>query len=253
MINTYTETSKIRGIRASCKIASKVMKLITQEIKFGVTTLYLDSVAEKAMSDFGVRSAFRGYRGFPGSICISVNEEIVHGIPSESKIISQGDMVKIDMGVILNGYYSDMATTILIDDGSENSVANRHLMDANLSALMAGISAARPKSIVAAISSAIYKVLQDKGYEPIDDLCGHGVGIHLHEPPAIPNKIEGWNCSPVLKSGMTIAIEPMVALGTSKARIANDGWTLVTDNGKSASHFEHTILITDGEPEILTL
>lgn len=248
----YTETSKVRGVRASCKIAAKIMGLITKEIGVGVSTLYVNKVAEQAMHDFGVRSAFLGYRGFPGSVCISVNEEVLHGIPSDSKILANSDVVKIDMGVVLNGYYSDMATTVLIDDGSENSKLNRRLMDANISALMAGISAARPQSTVEAISSAIYATLKSRGYEPVDNMCGHGIGSQLHESPSIPNRTDGWDCSAVLYPGMTIAIEPMVGIGTSKARITNDGWTLVMDNGKSSSHFEHTVLITDGDPEVLT-
>jgi methionyl aminopeptidase len=249
----YVESNQVRGIRASCKIAAQVMTKLEKSIISGNTTLQVNEMAEKLMDAFQVRSAFLGYRGFPGCICISVNDEVLHGVPSKSRVISGGDIIKVDMGVVLNGYYSDMATTVLIDDGSEVSIENRKLMNANVSALMAGISAARPNNTTWHIASAIYDSLKSKGYEPVDDMCGHGVGLKLHQPPVVPNRTEGWDCTAILKPGMTIAIEPMVGIGTTKARIKNDGWTLVMENGKSASHFEHTVLITDGDPEILTL
>lgn len=248
----YIENSRAKGVRASCQVASKIMAQLEKSIILGCTTWQINELAINLMRQFNVRSAFLGYRGFPGCICTSVNDEVLHGIPSRSRILKGGDTIKIDMGVVLNGFYSDMATTILIDDGSDVSVENRAMMNANLSALMAGIAAARSNNTTREIASAIYDSLKSKGYEPVDNMCGHGVGLRLHEPPAVPNRTDGWDCTAVLRPGMTIAIEPMIGIGTTKSRIKNDGWTLVMDNGKSSSHFEHTILITDGDPEILT-
>lgn len=246
------DKQKIEGVRNSCKIAAEIMGRISNFISEGMTTKDLDIFAAKSMAEFKVRSAFLGHNGFPGSICVSVNEEILHGIPAISKVINRGDVVKVDMGVVLNGFYSDTAYTFLIEDSSQKSIEARHLMDANLSALMAGIDAARPDKTVGAVALAIQNALKSRGYEPVDNMCGHGVGTRLHETPSVPNRLDGWDCSAMLRQGMTIAIEPMVGIGTRTIMVKSDGWTLVTNNGRDSSHFEHTILITENEPEILT-
>lgn len=246
------DIARVNGVRQSCKIAALVMERISHSVVEGATTYDIEKVAAEAMNELKVRSAFLGYHNFPGSICVSVNEEVLHGIPSRSKRIYGGDIVKVDMGVVCDGFYSDMAATFLIDDCSEISVSNRMLMSANLSALMAGINIVRSGIHVQDISAAIETSLKSKGYEAVDNMCGHGVGAKLHELPSIPNKVNGCDPNPFLTSGMTIAIEPMVGMGTTKVRVKNDGWTLVTDNGKNSSHFEHTVLVTDDGYEILT-
>lgn len=246
------ETDRIKGVRESCRIASMVMERASRVVVKGATTFDVAEVAAEAMAKFGARSAFLGYHGFPGVLCISLNDEVLHGIPSRKRVISGGDIVKLDLGVVFNGFYSDMAATFLIDDGSVPSDANRRLMEATLSALMSGIAAARPGVTVEAVATAIYGKLKSRGYEPVDSMSGHGVGRRLHEPPLVPNRTEGWDCSAVLSPGMTIAIEPMVGAGTTKIRVRNDGWTVVVEDGMPSSHFEHTVLITEGDPEILT-
>jgi len=242
----------VNGVRNSCHIASDVMQQISKSITIGMSTLDVDKLAAETMKDMGVRSAFLGYHGFPGHICISLNEEVLHGIPSACRLISAGDLVKVDLGVVLDGYYSDTAKTFLMEDNQSDLTHKKKLMDATLSALMSGISAAKAGHQVKAIASAIHNSLNNSGYEPVDNMSGHGVGIMLHQPPQVPNKVEGWDCNSLLTVGMTIAIEPMVGAGTSRIRIKNDGWTIVMEDHMPSAHFEHTVLITDGEPEILT-
>lgn len=241
----------IEGVRKSCKIASQVMLATSRAVFAGSTTLDVEAHAVVAMKAFGVRSAFFGYHGFPGEICVSINDEILHGIPSKRRI-REGDLVKIDLGVICDGFYSDMAQTFLIDDGSDECREKRRLSDATLSSLTTGMWYARAGSTVQKIAEAISASLKSNGYLPVKGMSGHGVGVRLHEPPSIPNEVDGWDCSTVLSAGMTIAIEPMVGMGSPKARIGSNGWVVVMSDGMPSAHFEHTILITEGDPEILT-
>ena len=252
------EDARTTGMRRSCRIAAHVMDAASKAVRVGMTTADVEAVAAREIARLGGRSAFLGYHGFPGVLCVSINDEILHGIPSSSRRMSEGDLVKLDLGVVVDGYYSDTATTILLDDGSDFSKKKRALMDATLSSLMAcACGLVRAGMPVLMISSIIEGHLASKGYKPIDDMTGHGVGIRLHEAPAIPNAvppgIEDLSATnDMLVAGMTIAVEPMVCMGATKCRVKSDGWTIVMEDGLPAAHFEHTILITDGAPEILT-
>ena len=227
------------------------MREVGASIKVGSRLLDIEAVAVSTMSKLGVRSAFLGINGFPGSVCISVNEEVIHGIPSHRRI-NPGDVIKVDLGVVKDGWYSDTASTFLMDDGSQEFAAKRGLSNTTLFALMAGISAAKAGNRVFDISKAIEAVINGGGYYAVEGMSGHGVGQRLHLPPQIPNQTEGWDCSSVLKEWDVLAIEPMVGMGSGKVRIKPDGWTIIMSDGRPSAHFEHTILVTNGEPEILT-
>ena len=253
-----TENKTLVGIRKSCKAAAAVMEAASKAVRVGLTTADVEAVVAKEIARQGGRSAFLGYHGFPGALCISLNDEVLHGIPSKSRKLANGDLVKLDLGVVLDGYYSDMAASFLMDDGSESSRKKRALMDATLSALMACVSPLiRSGMPVLMISACIEGHLASKGYKPIDDMTGHGVGLRLHESPVVPNAVPPGikdlsATNDMLVAGMTIAVEPMACMGSTKCRIKNDGWTIVMEDGLSAAHFEHTLLITDGAQEILT-
>jgi methionyl aminopeptidase len=250
-------TAKIDGVRHSCKVAAEVMKIASGAVAEGVTTADVADVVAKEIARLGGRSAFLGYHGFPGVLCISLNDEILHGIPSAKRRLAKGDLVKLDLGVVVDGYYSDMATTILIDDGSEMSKKKRLLMDATLSALMLSITpAVKAGSPILMISDMIQKHLASRGYKPVDGMTGHGVGMRLHEYPIVPNEVpvglKDFSGKEKLEAGMTIAIEPMAGMGGPKVNLKQDGWTLTMADRMPSAHFEHTVLVTDGDPEILT-
>ena len=252
------EETRTAGMRRSCCAAASVMEACSKAVRVGASTWDIEAVAKREIARTVGRSAFLGYHGFPGVLCTSINDEILHGIPSKSRIICGGDLVKLDLGVVVDGYYSDMAASFLMDDGSESSRKKRALMDATLSALMACVSPLiRSGMPVLMISACIEGHLASKGYKPIDDMTGHGVGLRLHESPVVPNAVPPGikdlsATNDMLVAGMTIAVEPMACMGSTKCRIKNDGWTIVMEDGFSAAHFEHTLLITDGAPEILT-
>jgi methionyl aminopeptidase len=253
MNDVIYNNQRIQGIKKSCKAAVLVMEAVENSIREGVATVEIEAAAYQAIEQQGGRSAFLGYRGFPGVVCISINEEVLHGIPSHDRIVKRGDMIKVDLGVVLNGWYSDMASTFLVDDGSESTSNKRRLKDATISALMAGISAAKAGNTTKDVASAIQTMLSSRGFEPVDGMTGLGVGLRLHESPIVPNRVEGCKCDDVLVEGMTIAIEPMVGMGSPKAKVKHDGWTLIMADGQPSAHFEHTVLITNKGPEILTI
>jgi methionyl aminopeptidase len=210
------------------------------------------------MSELGVRSAFKGYAGYPFHACVSINDEVLHGLASASRMVAGGDVVKVDLGVVSDGYCSDLAQTFVIDDGSLSAIEGRRLSNAVLSSLMAGINAAVVGNTVAAITMAIESSLSDAGFSPIYELIGHGVGRRLHEPPEVPNALgkDGLfrkdRKEVPLVPGMTLAIEPMAGLGKPEVLVRSDGWTIVMADGMPSAHWEHTILVTDGPAEILT-
>ena len=247
---TPSQQNRIEGVRKSCKAAAKVMEGISRFISVGLSTMDIADHASQAMLSLGCRSAFLGYHGFPGSVCISVNDEILHGIPS-SKTILEGDVVKIDLGVVLDGFYSDTAETFLVGQCSPDNIK---LVEATRKALHEGIKAAVEGNTNLDISKAIESSLSLMGFVPVEDMVGHGVGEHLHESPEIPNRVDLTDVRTVeLKAGMTLAIEPMVGMGKPLLRIRNDGWTVVMADGGMSAHCEHTVLVTEGDPEILTL
>lgn len=249
----YIKTpAEIEKMRKSCRIIGELLDALETIIHPGISTLEIDKFAEDFIGSRGGKPSFKGYRvdglpPFPGSICASVNEQIVHGIPSAKKILQDGDIIGIDVGVVLDGYNGDAARTYKV---GKISAEAEELLQVTKEALERGISAAIPGNRVGDISYAIGSFVAFRGYYVADNLTGHGVGRNLHEEPQIPNTGKPGR-GPRLSAGMTLAIEPMVNIGTN--RVLENGWEFkVADNSLSA-HFEHTILVTDNKPEILTV
>jgi methionyl aminopeptidase len=236
----------IEGMRFACRAAREILEEVSLAVVPGVTTGEIDKLTARLISDRGGRSPFLHYRGFPGHICISVNDEIVHGIGGARRV-QYGDIVKLDIGIVLRGWVGDTATTIPV---GEIPAATARLLAKTQEALAVGIEQARPGNRVHHISEAIEKFVVSSGYSVVREFVGHGVGRQLHEEPHVPNY--GREVKARLKPGMTIAIEPMVNMGRAQVRQLADGWTVVTADGKPSAHFEHTVLITEEEPEILT-
>lgn len=240
---------EIQLMRESCKILAKVYEELEKAIRPGVSTKELDTLAEKLIRSYGCVPNFLNYNGFPGTICASVNEEVVHGIPSKSRILKDGDIISIDCGCIYKGYHSDAARTYAVGNISAEV---RQLMDVTKQAFFEGIKMAKAGNHLYDISNAIDDYVTPFGYGIVKDLVGHGIGTALHEDPQIPNfrqKRRGL----LLQPGMTLAIEPMINMGTWEVEWLDDNWTVVSRDGLPSAHYENTILITDGEPEILTL
>src|ERR1051325_6451567 len=234
-------------MRPACAVASMVLQWVANVIEPGVTTKQVDDFAAARMKEYGARSAFLGYRKFPCQICISVNEEVVHGLAGYRRL-AFGDIVSLDVGVVYNGYIGDTARTVAV--GGCGVVAQK-LMDVSEKALYEGIGQAVPGRRVVDISRAIQDYVEGNGYSVVREFVGHGVGRSMHEEPQVPNFVDGKS-SPRLRPGMTIAIEPMVNAGLPGVKVLNDGWTVVTQDASLSAHFEHTVLITESEPEILT-
>ena len=238
---------EIEKMRTSCKVASVVLDRVSSLLRPGITTGEVDQAAADFMSEEKCRSAFLGYRGFPGNVCISINEEVVHGIGG-SRRIQYGDIVKLDVGVIKDGWVGDTATTVPI--GVISSQVQR-LLQVTEDTLELAITYAHSGRRIGDMCSAIEEEIVSHGYSVVREFVGHGVGRKLHEEPQVPNYGRAGS-GPKLKPGMTIAIEPMVNMGASGVRILGDKWTVVTVDGRPSAHFEHTVLITKDEPEILT-
>lgn len=240
--------SEIVYIRQACRIVSELLLYLSEITKPGVTTLWLDSKAEDFIKKKGGVPAFKNYNGFPSSICTSINEEVIHGIPSEHRIV-EGDILSIDVGVKKAGYYGDAAVTLPV---GQVEPALLRLLRVTEEALYAGIERALADNHVGDISRAVQAAVERDGFSVVRDFVGHGVGKELHEEPPIPNyKTPGRG--PLLVPGMTLAIEPMVNMGTYEVEIKEDNWTVVTKDGRPSAHFEHTILISEHGPEILTM
>ena len=235
------------AMRKSGAIAAAILEHLKSLLAPGVTTREIDQAAADLMKQYNVKSAFYGYRKFPGYICIGINEEVVHGIGS-SRRIQYGDIVKIDVGISCDGWIGDTATTVPI---GEIPPATQRLLKATEEALYIGIAAAKAGARVGDISHAIESYIKKHQFSVVKEFVGHGVGRHIHEEPQVPN-FGHPNSGPILKEGMTLAIEPMVNMGCSDVRILADGWTAVTKDKLPSAHFEHTIAITQGEAEILT-
>jgi len=237
----------IEGMRAAGAVASAVLEDLCTWIAPGITTGEIDRYASSCIKGRGAKSAFLGYRKYPCHVCLSVNEEVVHGLASE-RPVHFGDIVGIDVGVIYQGYVGDTAKTIAV--GGCDVLAQK-LIDVTEKALYEGISQARSGNRVVDISRAIQNFVERNGFSIVREFVGHGVGRSMHEEPQVPNYVDG-KASPRLRPGMTLAIEPMVNAGGPAVEILRDGWTVVTKDGQPSAHFEHTVLITDSEPEILT-
>ena len=233
--------------------AGRILEIVHEEmekaLKPGMTTLDIDAIGEEVIRSYGCEPSFLNYNGYPASICVSVNEEVVHGIPSRNRIIQEGDIVSLDAGLIYKGYHSDAARTHAV---GEISVEAKKLIEVTRQSFFEGIKYAKEGNYLFEISGAIGRYAAGFGYGVVRELCGHGIGTHLHEDPEIPN-FPMMRRGPKLKAGMTLAIEPMINLGTEKVRWLDDDWTVVTRDGKLSAHYENTVLITKGEPILLTL
>jgi len=239
--------AEIEGIRRAGRILARALDLVSKKALPGCTTAVLDAVIEEFIRSQGAEPTFKGYRGFPAAACISINEEVIHGIPGD-RVIKEGDLVKVDAGVTKDGFIADSARSIPV--GDVNGEVKR-LMEVTSKALQAGIGQARPENRVGDISHAVEEVARAAGLAVVRDYFGHGTGLALHEEPNIPN-FGPAGVGPRLQEGMTIAIEPMLTLGIGKVKLCEDRWTVVTADGKSSAHFEHTIAVTENGAEILT-
>ena len=239
---------EIEQIRQADLLVSKTLAEIGKILKPGISTLQLDKIAEEFIRDHGAEPAFKGYEGFPATLCISENNKIVHGIPSEKVIIKDGDIVSIDCGTILNGFFGDSAYTFPVGEVDEEKLK---LMKATRDGLYKGIEAAVAGNRIGDIGYAVQSHVESLGYTVVRELVGHGVGRHLHEKPQVPNYGQRGNGKKI-KNGLVIAIEPMINLGSKEVQIADDGWTFSTLDGKPSAHFEHSIAIRNGKADILS-
>ncbi|MCL5407608.1 MAG: type I methionyl aminopeptidase [Patescibacteria group bacterium] len=240
--------AEIAKMRQGGKIASRILKSLESQAKEGVTTLELDQMAEKMILEADAKPSFKGFQGYPGSVCISVNEEVVHGIPS-TRILKDGDVVGLDIGVYYQGFHTDTALTCVV--GDEVSPEIKKLLEVTLQALSEGIKLCKAGVHLGDVQNVIQKTVEGAGFGVIRDLVGHGVGRALQEPPQIPNYGEP-STGPILKEGITLAIEPMVSMGDWHIKILNDHWTVVTADKSLSAHFEHTIVVGKNNAEILT-
>jgi len=238
---------EIKKMARAGRIVGEILASLKDLVKVGISTKEIEQFADRRIRALGGRPAFKGYRGYPSSICTSVNEQVVHGIPS-SRRLKEGDIISVDLGVFLDGFFGDGAVTLPVGTIDRDT---GNLLKVTEEALYKGIEQAVEGNRLYDISSAIQRQVEDNGFSVVKLFVGHGIGRELHEEPQVPNYgIQGHG--PRLRQGMTLAIEPMVNAGTHEVRILDDGWTAVTTDGKKSAHFEHTVLITSGEPEILT-
>ena len=240
--------SELQKMREAGKVTAAVLKLMTELVKPGISTWELDAAAEKTIRSFGATPLFLGYYGFPGSICASVNEEVVHGIPKKDRILKSGDIISIDTGARLDGFCSDAAITLGVGKVSEEA---QRLMDVTKKSLYKAIGQVKPGNRLGDVEHAVETFAIANGMGVVRDYCGHGIGRNMHEEPSIPN-FGRPGTGPLLEKGMVLAIEPMLTAGTYKVRELDDGWTVVTADGKYAAHFEHTVAVTAHGSEIFT-
>ena len=233
--------------------AGRILEIVHDEMKKalkpGMTTHDIDALGEEVIRSYGCEPSFLNYNGYPASICVSVNDEVVHGIPSKKRVIQEGDIVSLDAGVIYKGYHSDAARTHAVGEISPEA---KKLIEVTEQSFFEGLKYAKEGNHLFDISGAIGRYAENFGYGVVRELCGHGIGTSLHEDPNIPN-FPMLRRGPKLKAGMTLAIEPMINMGTEQVRWLDDEWTVVTADGKLSAHYENTVLITTGEPILLTL
>ncbi len=247
MINIRSD-GEINKIRFTCRIAAEAMEIARDMIEPGITTLEISDRVKSFIESRGAKAAFLGYNGFPGAICTSVNEEVVHGIPSK-RVLQEGDIIKIDIGTYIHGFYGDMARTFPV---GEISLEALELMKTTEQSLYEGIGQAFFRNRVGDIGHAVQEYVERKGYNVVRVLVGHGIGRNLWEEPQIPNYGKSGTGA-ILKSGMVLAIEPMINMGTFEVKTLEDKWTVVTADGNLSAHFENTCVVRDSFPEILTL
>jgi len=238
---------EIAIMRQASRIVATVLEALTQQVRPRMKTKELDDIAYRELEKLGAKPSFKGYRGFPANLCVSVNDEIVHGIPGE-RVLEEGDIVSLDVGAIFKDFQGDAAVTVGVGEISSEA---KKLLGTAESALKAGIAAAYPGARLGDISVAIQHCAESSGCSVVREYTGHGIGREMHEEPQIPNfGVPGTG--PVLKKGMTLALEPMVNIGDWRTRLGDDRWTVYTADGSLSAHFEHTIAITETEPEVLT-
>ena len=242
-------SQEIELMREAGRILATVHQELGKNIRPGMSTMDIDQLGEEMIRSYGCIPSFKNYCGYPASICVSVNDEVVHGIPSEKRLIQEGDIVSLDAGVIYKGYHSDAARTVAVGEISEKA---KLLIERTRQSFFEGMKKAVAGNHLHDISAAIGDYAQSFGYGVVRDLCGHGIGNHLHEDPEIPN-FKQWRRGIKLRPGMTLAVEPMINLGTPEVAWMDDEWTVVTEDGAPSAHYENTILITEGKPEILSL
>ena len=240
--------SELQKMREAGKVTAAVLKLMTELVKPGISTLELDAAAEKTIRSFRATPLFLGYYGFPGTICASVNEEVVHGIPKKDRILKSGDIISIDTGARLDGFCSDAAITLGVGEVSDEA---QRLMDVTKKSLYKAIGQVKPGKRLGDVEHAVETFAKQNGVGVVRDYCGHGIGRNMHEEPSIPN-FGKPGTGPLLEKGMVLAIEPMLTAGTYRVRELDDGWTVVTADGKYAAHFEHTVAVTANGSEIFT-
>jgi len=241
------QPAEIDRIRDSNRIVAEVLAALQERVKAGVTTLELDRISEEMVLKKGAKPAFKGYRGYPFSLCASVNDEIIHGLPS-ARVLVEGDIIGLDFGVYYKGYYGDAAITVPVGKIPPETGS---LLKTTEESLALAIAQARPGNRVGDISAAVQSHVEAAGYSVVRDFVGHGIGRNLHEEPQVPNYGVKGRGTP-LRVGMVLAIEPMVNAGTCKVKMRSDGWTAVTADGTLSAHFEHTVAITEKGPEILS-
>ena len=240
--------SEIEKMRRSGHIVRQVLEATREAVAPGRSTMDLERVAEKKIRDLGAKPAFKGYYDYPCVLCTSINNEIVHGIPSEKRVLKPGDIVSIDCGVVLDGYYGDSAITVPV---GELTAELQRLVDVTRESLEHGIEAARVGNTVGDVGAAVQEVVEKNGFSVVREFVGHGIGTKLHEDPQVPNFGKPGH-GPKLRDGMVIAIEPMVNMGRPETRVLDDKWTAVTQDGSYSAHFEHCIAVTRNGPVILT-
>ena len=247
MIHLKSE-KELERMRVAGRITALARKAAADAVRPGVTTGEIDRIVRKTIEDAGAKPSFLGYGGFPGSACVSVNDEVIHGIPSKHHVVREGDIVKVDVGAYIGGYHGDCACTVPCGEVSEEA---RRLIEVTRQSFYEGIKFAREGYRVSDISAAVQAYVEKNGFSVVRAYVGHGVGENLHESPEVPNfGHPGHGIR--LQRGMTIAVEPMVKVGEYDVKVLPDGWTVKTKDGKLSAHYENTIAITDGEPEILT-
>jgi methionyl aminopeptidase len=245
MIKTAKEVEKMRRAGA---IVHDVLQAVRSMVKPGVTTLDLEQVAETMIAEAGAKPAFKGYHGFPCVLCTSLNEQVVHGIPSAKTVLREGDILSVDCGVVIDGYYGDSAITIPV---GKVSPATQKLLDVTQASLGRAIEAVRPGAMLGDVGAAVQEMVEAEGFSVVKEFVGHGIGTRMHEDPQIPNF--GQRGRGVrLREGMVLAIEPMVNAGGDAVRVLKDGWTAVTEDGSLSAHFEHTVAVTKDGAAILT-
>jgi methionyl aminopeptidase len=241
-------SQEIEKMRRAGQVVREVLELVRSKVKPGATTFDLEKAADARLKELGVRAAFKGYHGYPCVLCTSVNSEVVHGIPSPKRVLKDGDIVSVDFGVVIDGYYGDAAITVPV--GSIAPEAQR-LLKVTEESLQAGIAAVRPGATLGDVGAAVQGVVEGQGFSVVRDFVGHGIGSHMHEDPQVPNFGEAGR-GMKLKTGMVIAIEPMVNAGRPDVKVLEDGWTAVASDGSMSAHFEHTVAVTATGARILT-